>query len=86
MTEPVVNEVSFEYNDKVIENVEVPSFFKKGHLTDLFIEFKEGIKPEEAEEEMIGINYLEKEEKSVSFKVPLKQTSRINKLKKYQVN
>ena len=49
MTEPVVNEVSFEYNDKIIENIEVPSFFKKGHLTDLFIEFKEGVKPEEAE-------------------------------------
>ena len=49
MTEPVVNEVSFEYNDKVIDQVEIPSFFKKGQLSDLFIDFKEGIKPEEAE-------------------------------------
>ena len=83
ITEPIVNDVEFDYNEKIIEKIEVATFFKKDRLSDIWVLFKDGVKTEEVEKEVIGIRYAEKEDKKISEKIPLKQTSRIDRLIKY---
>lgn len=47
ITEPIISDINFEYNEAVIEKLDLPSFLKKGSLADIFLQFKEGVKPEQ---------------------------------------